>query len=433
MDVTIHPCPRLSGRIVPPSSKNYTARCLLVSALAEGASTILRPAVSDDAEAMRRGLETLGAQLRQIDDRLHVEGFGRHPRSGQTIDPGNAGAVVRFLMAVSAMTRETRFVTSHHDSLGRRPHADLLRSLEQLGCLTESEGAGGRLPIVIRGGEGRIHGGKVEVSGAISSQFLSGLLFLAPLIGEDVEIEVTHGLKSKPLIRTTLGVLDQAGIRVEARTDLEHFWVPGGQRYRPREWTVNGDWPGASALLAAAAVTVGDVEVLNLHDDDQGERLAFDILQKMGAPMEHIGTTVAKRKSAPLRGIEIDGDQMTDAVLALAAAAAFAEGTTRFVNVENLRHKECDRITDFLAALREAGVRGEERRDELIIHGDPSGYAGGVTVWGRGDHRVIMALTVLGLRCASPITVTGAEHVAKSYPAFFADLRALGARIDERV
>ena len=117
----------------------------------------------------------------------------------------------------------------------------------------------------------------------------------------------------------------------------------------------------------------------------------------------------------------------------LAAAAALSQGRTRFFNVENLRHKECDRITDFLAALRELGVKGEERRDELIIEGNPEGYPGGTTVSGQGDHRVIMALTIVGLRCRAPITITGAEHVAKSYPDFFGDLRRLGARIEEQV
>lgn len=430
MDAVIHPSPHLRGRVEPPSSKNYTARCLLASALAEGTSRVLRPAVSDDAEAMRRCLGDLGAAIREVPGGLEVVGFGRSPRDGQTLNPANAGAVARFLMAIAALTRQTRFVTDFTDSLGRRPHADLLRALEQLGCITESEGVEGRLPIVIRGGPGRLHGGRVAVSGALSSQYLSALLFLAPLIGEDVEIEVVQGLKSRPLIRTTLEVLAQAGIQVESSGDLLHHRIRAGQAYRAREWTVNGDWPGASALLAAAAVTDGEVEIANLHDDEQGERRAVDVLRAMGAPLEWRPPVVTKRGHAPLRAVEVDGDQMTDAVLALAAAAALAEGTSRFVNVENLRHKECDRITDFLAALRELGVRGEENRSELLIHGQPGGYPGGVTVGGRGDHRVIMALAIVALRCRAPVTIAGAEHVAKSYPGFFEDLRRLGAAID---
>jgi 3-phosphoshikimate 1-carboxyvinyltransferase len=431
MRAIVHPCPRLEGRVEPPSSKNYTSRFLLAGALADGVSRVRRPAVSDDAEAMIRCLRQWGAGISEVEGGLEIQGFGRVPRDGQTLNPGNAGAVVRFLMGIAALTSETRFVTDHHDSLGKRPHADLMRALEQLGCITESEGDEGRLPIVIRGGEGRLHGGRVEVSGEVSSQYLSALLFLAPLVGEDVEIAVSGDLKSKPAVRTTLEVLRGTGVEIAATDDLMSHRIAGGQGYRAGEFTVNGDWPGASALLAAAAVTDGSVEVLHLHRDQQGEQRAFDVLSAMGSQVTWEATAVIKRGISALRGVEFDGDQATDAVLALSAAAALAEGTTRFFNVENLRHKECDRISDFLAALREVGVRGEERRDELIIHGHPEGYAGGVEVWGRGDHRVIMALSILALRCREPLTITGAEHVAKSYPAFFDDLRGLGARIDE--
>jgi 3-phosphoshikimate 1-carboxyvinyltransferase len=431
MDVIIHPAERLQGRVEPPSSKNYTARCLLVSALAEGTSRVLRPAVSDDAEAMRRCLGTWGARFTEIDGGLEIQGFGRAPLDRQTLNPGNAGAVARFLMGIAALTRQTRFVTDHADSLGRRPNADLLRALEQLGVITESEGVEGRLPIVIRGGEGRLRGGRVEVSGAVSSQFLTALLFLAPLIGEDVEIKVVKGLKSRPLIRTTLEVLAQAGVEVESEEDLMLHRVRAGQICQAREHTVNGDWPGAAALLAASAVTEGRVEIPHLHRDQQGEQRAFDVLRDMGASLAWTGDTVVCDGMQAMRGVEFDGDQATDAVLPLAAAAALAEGRTRFFNVENLRHKECDRITDFLAALRGLGVRGEEKRDELIIEGNPQGYPGGLTVHGQRDHRVIMALAIVSLRCARPNTVTGAEHVAKSYPGFFDDLRALGVKVEE--
>lgn len=431
MKATVHPCPRLEGRVEPPSSKNYTTRYLLVSALAQGKSRVLRPAVSDDAEAMMRCLRDWGAEITEVEHGLEITGFGGAPRDGVTLNPGNAGAVVRLLMGIAAVTKQTRFVTEYHDSLGKRPHGDLLRALEQLGCITESEGVEGRLPVVIRGGEGRLHGGRVEISGAVSSQYLSALLFLAPLIGEDVEIGVVNDLKSKPLIRTTLEVMQNAGIAVESSDDLMNHRIAAGQAYAARKWTVNGDWPGSAALLVAAAVTEGRVQVPNLFHDLQGEQRSFDVLREMGAAMEWNDNTVTIGDRSPLHGVDFDGDTATDAVLALAAAAALAEGTTRFTNVENLRFKECDRITDFLAALREVGVRGEEKRDELIIHGNPEGYAGGVEVSGRGDHRVIMALTIIGLRCRAPITITGAEHVAKSYPAFFEDLRSLGAVIRE--
>ncbi len=330
-------------------------------------------------------------------------------------------------MGPASFLDEVRIETDFPDSLGKRPHGDLLAALGQIGVRSES--SEGRLPITLRGGN--IRGGKIEVSGATSSQYLSALLFLAPLLDGDSEIEVTGGLKSKPPVRTTLAVLHEAGIQVEASEDLLHFKVSGGQSIREREYVLPGDYPGASAILSAAAVVPSLVTVRRLRpDDEQGEREAVRVLAKMGARIwreEDLVTVIGGR---PLRSVKFDGDRATDAVLALSAAAAFAEGRSRFYNVENLRHKECDRIGDFVAELRKAGVRADEGRAEIVINGSLKGYPGGVNVDAHQDHRVIMALTIIGLGSKAPITIHGAEHVAKSYPKFFDDLRSLGARID---
>src|SRR5690606_32865640 len=128
-----------------------------------------------------------------------------------------------------------------------------------------------------------------------------------------------------------------------------------------------------------------------------------------------------------LRAGEFDGDAFTDGVLAMVAAAVFAEGTSRFYNVENLRYKECDRITDYLNELRKAGANVEERQSEIIVHGRPEGVEGGVEINAHFDHRVIMALSIVGLRSKKGLTIRDAHHVAKSYPQFFDHLQALGA------
>ncbi len=448
MDVRVYPATRLEGTVNPPSSKNYTTRYLLAAALAEGESLIRYPAESEDAAALKRCLADLGAELIPDGPHLRVRGFGANPRNPGTLNPGNAGAVLRFLMAVCAATLdEITFVTDYAESLGRRPHGDLLDALAQLGAQVESRE--GRLPITIRTGPpagagsrsgwerppsgrgGRLRGGTVRVSGSVSSQYTSALLFAAPLIGEDVTIEVTGDMKSRPPIRQTLQVLQEAGIRVEAGDDLRRFHIPGGQRYRPREYTVPGDYPGAAALMAAAAVVPSDVTIPRLFPDEQGERQAIDVLRAMGADIAHDGQQVRIRGGRPLRGVRFDGDPFTDAVLALTAAAVLAEGETVFYNVENLRYKECDRISDYRAELNKLGARVAEERDKLIVRGRPEGVEGGVTVESRIDHRVIMGLTIVALRAREPVVIRDAHHVAKSYPAFFADLRGLGARVEE--
>lgn len=427
MDVIVKPTPSLKGQFGALSSKNYTTRYLLAAALAEGTSTIHFPAHSEDSDAMRRCIADLGAVLEEDDEKIVITGFGRNPHPAMELNVGNAGAVLRFLMGTAALLPDVTFVNTYPESLGKRPHLDLIEALEQMGV--EVEHQAGRLPIRIRGGQPK--GGHIRVSGSVSSQYLSALLFLTPLLEEDSHIEVLHDLKSKVVIGQTLEVLEQAGITVHASEDYMSFDVPGRQSYKAREYTVQGDYPGSAAILAAAAVTHSDVTVERLMEHSkQGERAIVDVLRMMEVPLTHENDVVRIQGNGKLKAVEFDGDAATDAVLAMVAAAVFAEGTSRFYNVENLRYKECDRITDYLNELKKAGAHVEERQAEIIVHGTPEGVPGGVEINAHFDHRVIMALTVVGLRAAQPLRIKDAHHVAKSYPQYFDHLRALGADVE---
>ncbi|ALS27422.1 3-phosphoshikimate 1-carboxyvinyltransferase [Paenibacillus cisolokensis] len=427
MDVIVTPTPRLRGDIQALSSKNYTTRYLLAAALADGTSTIYYPAHSEDSDAMRRCVRDLGAVLEEDGEKIVITGFGGKPKDVRELDVGNAGAVLRFLMAIASLCPNVTFVNRYPESLGKRPHDDLIDALEQMGV--EIDHNGGKLPITIRGGKPR--SGRIRVSGSVSSQYLSALLFLTPLLEGDSEIEVVGDLKSKVVVGQTLEVLEQAGIVIEASEDLMRYRVPGGQSYAAKTYTVQGDYPGSAAVLAAAAVTESDVTIRGLVENSkQGERAIIDVLRMMEVPLTHHNAVVNVRGNGKLKAVEFDGDTATDAVLAMVAAAVFAEGTSRFYNVENLRYKECDRITDYLNELRKAGADVEERQSEIIVHGKPEGVEGGVEIDAHYDHRVIMALTVVGLRARRPIVIRDAHHVAKSYPIYFDHLRALGAQVE---
>ncbi|MDO3409343.1 3-phosphoshikimate 1-carboxyvinyltransferase [Saccharibacillus sp. CPCC 101409] len=426
MDVIVRRTDKLEGTIEALSSKNYTTRYLLAAALADGTSTVRFPAHSEDSDAMRRCIAELGAELDENEERIVIKGFGRRPKPQAELNVGNAGAVLRFLLAVSALSEDVHFVNTYPDSLGKRPHDDLIDALTQMGARIDHNG--GRLPITVKG---PVKGGRVTVSGEVSSQYLSALLFLTPLLGEDSEIVVTGDLKSKVVVGQTLEVLEQAGISVQAEPDYSRFRVPGGQAYRAGEYIVQGDYPGSAAILSAASVVPSDVTVRRLPElSRQGERAVVDVLRMMEAPLTHENDIVTVRGTGALKPVEFDGDAATDAVLAMVAAAVFAEGTSRFYNVENLRYKECDRITDYLNELRKAGADVEEKQAEIIVYGRPQGVAGGVTIDSHYDHRVIMALTIVGLRADAPITIKDAHHVAKSYPGFFDDMTALGANVE---
>ena len=186
---------------------------------------------------------------------LIVKGVG-HPKATEpvTINVGNAGAVLRLLLGVSALLPQVTFTTDHPQSLGKRPNRELLEALTLLGVCCEGTGPEGYLPITLYGGN--LAGGEVAISGARSSQYLSALLFLAPLLKGGLEITVTDDLKSQPLVRATLKVLQEAGIVAEYDQTLRHFFIAGEQRYQPREYIIPGDYPSAATLLACVRLLI---------------------------------------------------------------------------------------------------------------------------------------------------------------------------------
>lgn len=429
MIATVYPTSHLAGHISALGSKNYTSRYVLAATLANGTSRLVNPATIDDANVMIDCCRHLGAHITATPGELQIVGAGPLRSPGE-LSVGNAGAVARFLMGVAAtLPTPTRFTTPYPASLGQRPHGDLLTALQTLGCPSTSNQ--GRLPITIQGG--LRYGGRVEVSGAVSSQFTSALLFLAPLLIGTSEIVVTGVQRSALIINQTLRVLTDSGINVTASADKRLFRIDGPQPYLPGEHYIPGDWPGAAAILAAAAVTQSDITVTGLDNTDgQGESAILRVLNAMGADItyNHTKKEVRLRGGRPLQAIEFNGDQATDAVLAMVAAAALAQGTSRFYNIENLRYKESDRISDFCRQLQQLGVAVQEQKDAIVIQGSPQGYQGGVSVDGCHDHRLLMALAIIGLRCSQPIHLLGSEHISKSYPDFFTDIGLLGAVVE---
>jgi 3-phosphoshikimate 1-carboxyvinyltransferase len=430
----IAPSTLLPAQPEVPSSKYYTLRYVLAAALAQGESRIILPAFSDDSDALFRGCRALGAELTWEDAQesvLAIRGVG-YPRSAGpvTINVGNAGAVLRLLLGLGAVLPEVTFVTDHAESLGKRPNRELLEALTALGVVCKGTGPEGCLPITLHGEQ--IHGGDVTISGARSSQYLSALLFLAPLLPEGLEIDVVDGLKSQPLVRATLDVLREAGITVLYDDTLQHFSIAAGQQYQPRTYYIPGDYPSAAALLAAYAVSNDPTSELRLTRLRQGDEVGDALLhtfQQMGADLHIDGENVTLRGGRRVQGFSLDGDPVIDCIPVLVAVACFAEGESIIYNIESLHYKESDRINDLCAELRKLGCDVEPQQDAIIIQGQPQGIEGGVTVDGHSDHRVLMALTIVGLRSRRGLILTGVEHIAKSYPHFFDELRRSGADI----
>lgn len=432
--LAIAPTNLLFGQPEMPSSKYYTLRYLLAATLAIGESRVLFPADSDDSDALFRGCRALGAELLWEDEERHTLLVRRREpiqsNGPVTINVGNAGAVLRLLLGVGALLPDVTFITDHPQSLGKRPNRELLEALNALGAVCEGNGDEGYLPITIHGGE--LHGGHIAISGARSSQYLSSLLFLAPLLKEALEIEVVDELKSQPLVRASLNVLHEAGIVVKYDSALRHFSIAGGQRYQAREYVVPGDYPSAAALIAACVVSndpASEIRLSRLQPGDEVGEALLAAFVAMGADLQRNDDTIIVRGGRRLRGIELDGDGIIDCIPVLVATACFAEGESVFYNIESLHYKESDRIDDLCTELRRAGCAVSPRSDAIIVQGRPQGIEGGVVVDGHSDHRLLMALAIVALRSRHGLTLTGTEHIAKSYPGFFGELKRLGVEI----
>ena len=435
--VRVYPSGPLRGAISPPSSKYHTLRYILAAFLATGTSKVYYPGISDDTDVLLRACSQLGARIsveRQPDGRqiLSIHGTGgslKKPQGGR-LDVGNAGAVLRLLLGICAVsTEEITFTTPYPESLGRRPNADLLHALTQLGATVETPTFEGTLPIKIRGGQ--LRGGKVQVLGKKSSQYISSLLFLAPLLEEGLDIEIVGGLTSASFIDLTVQILEEAGISILTQERYRHYIVPGKQHYQPREYVIPGDYPSAAALLAAVAIAKGEITLANLREDDASGEAILEVFSEMGVQIARTGSTITARSYEPLRGITIDGNKTIDSVPVIVAAACFANSPSRIYNVANLKLKESDRIADLATELRKSGCQLNTTADAFEIPAiEAEGIHGGVQVDAHADHRLIEALAAVGLGNKYPITIADAQHVAKSYPHFFADLAKLGAKIE---
>ena len=435
--IRVSPSGPLHGKLSVPSSKYHTLRAILAAFLAEGTSIIEQPAESDDTTVLLQACQQLGAAINTSYHAggctLHIQGVGGRirPPAPLTIDVGNAGAVLRLLLGVCALSpEEITFTTGYPESLGRRPNDDLLQALDQLGVEIKNLGPQGTLPITLQGGH--LHGGLVRLSGKKSSQFLSALLYLAPLLEEDVEIEIIDTLASASFIDLTIQMLHQAGINIITQERYRRYAIPGAQAYKSQTYRVPGDYPSAAALLAAVAVAKGEITLYPLPPDDSDgtallaafARLGLHITRGKGRLKDHL----TARADGPLQPLYLDGSPVIDSVPYLAAAACFASRPSVIQHIANLRLKESDRIYDLAAELRKIGCSIIPLRDMLEI-APAKEVAGGVEVDAHADHRLAQALAIAGLGSQQPITLHNAHHVAKSYPAFFDDLASLGASI----
>lgn len=435
-----------------PASKSVSHRMVMGASLAHGESIVENVLESQDLYQTMEILAGAGAKFEKL-ERGKYKITGALPKGGEDMqhalscDVHESGTTCRLLTAILACG--TGFFHIHGAKrMHERPIGTLTGVLEKLGAkfLFEKDG----FPPFLLKANG-LEGGEVTISLEESSQFLSGLLLAAPLCKNPLTIYIggTH-VVSWPYVGLTLDAMKKFGARFdisikdkEKSTDEAVKWnpidyrklteiVPGEIRFRVRpfhdsgtyksgRYKVEGDWSGASYLLAAGVLGQKPVTVLGLNKNSlQADKVLLDILIKMGAKIEFGQEDDITVYPSELKGITVDMADCPDIVPTVAAIASFAEGETKIENIAHLRIKECDRLHAMAVELKKIGIETVEYTDYLIVKGNPElqNLDSEIHFASYNDHRIVMSLSLLNLR-GIKTSFDNPMAITKSFPEFF--------------
>lgn len=415
---------RLKGSVAIPGSKSHTIRAVAIASLADGKSDIRSPLDSNDTQSAIHCYRAFGAEIDTSNPNLwKVAGIGgKITAPAEPVDVGNSGTTLNIAMGSASLAAAGETITLTGDEqTSSRPVGPLLNSLCDLGAKSVSLKNNGKAPVQITG---RLTGGKTSIA-CSTSQYLSSLLLSAPLAAKDTEINVTL-LNEPGYVQMTLDWLDKQGIRYE-NEQMRRFKVFGGQGYKKFRSVIPADFSSATFFLCAAAILADEVTLLGLDFlDSQPDKAVVDYLKAMGADIE-VGPDSITVRASSLKGVEIDMNKTPDALPAMAVTAAFAEGTTRLVNVPQARQKETDRIKCMADELKKMAVKVEELPDGLVIHHSKPKAA---NVHGHGDHRIVMAMSLAGMAVDGQCEIDTAEAMSVTFPNFVELMRSIGANME---
>lgn len=417
MNIKITPSP-LNGSIHAIPSKSAAHRVFICAALSDKKCSISLPKSCDDIDMTLKCLEALGANMERTTNGVAVTPVWSNLKQKTVLDCGESGSTLRFLLPVAAaLGVNTVFVGKGR--LPERPLSPLKEQLMSHGIKVKDNGI-----IEI---SGKLQPGEFTLSGDVSSQFITGLLFALPLLDGDSTINLTSPLQSKGYVDMTIDALRQFGVTIYEGENF--FSVKGNQQFiSPASLNVEGDWSNAAFWLVAGVLN-GDIEITGMDmNSKQGDMAIVDILKRMGAQIDIKGISIRCTKSH-LKATDIDASNIPDLVPVLAVAASLAEGETRIYNAERLRLKESDRLKTTSEAILSLGGQIHETDDGLVIFGKPSLDSGQCDSF--NDHRIAMSLAVASVSCTAPVIIERAQAVQKSYPDFFEDMKLLGAKIEE--
>lgn len=408
-----------------PGSKSMTNRALLMAALSDGPVELEGILISDDSRYFLACLETLGFEISTEDCRAAVRGCGgRIPKREAEIYVGSAGTAARFLTAMLGLS-DGSYVIRASEQMKQRPMKPLFCVLKELGAeiiyLEEED----RLPIRIRGAQ---RGGaftemvKMELDISRSTQFLSALLLVSPMLPAGLHIHITGEKTDGSYIRITRNMMREAG--VETLFDGRDYEIGAGAVYRQKKYEIEPDMSAACYFYGAAALTGGRAIVKRVHwDNTQGDLEFLGVLQDMGctAAESEAGIVVQGPKDGRLHAVCVDMNDFSDQALTLAALAPFADGEVRIFHIAHIRQQECDRIRAIAENLAALGIVCREEPDAVAIV--PGSVRAG-TIKTCEDHRVAMAFSLIGLRTEG-IWIENPDCCRKTFESYFSVLDRL--------
>ncbi len=409
---------RLCGTIAAPPSKSMSHRAVLCAALCRGNSQITGLGQSRDLEATLGAVQQLCASVSPHKGGINIFGHGGFRTITRPVNCGESGSTLRFLIPLFSLTQQKiDFVGGGR--LFARPQTIYANLFHSQGLsFTQDENG---LSIC-----GALHAGAYTIPGNISSQFISGLLFMMPLLEQESTLTITGDFESASYVALTLSTLKDFGITIH-RPSFNQFVIPGKQQYIPCPYTVEGDYSQA-AFLAVLGALVGDITITNLRPDSkQGDAAILDILERCGASFTREGDAVTFAKSK-LVATNIDLADCPDLGPVLMVLAACCDGITTITNAGRLRIKESDRILAMETELQKFGVNITSTDDTVTVVGGTL-QTPAEPLAAHNDHRVVMSLAVLALARDIAVDLADAQAVAKSWPEFFLELAALGADV----
>ena len=405
-----------NGTVNVPPSKSDVHRAIICAAMANGVSRISPVALSNDIKATIGCIKALGADAVLENNVLTVDGTNMYKNKTALLDCGESGSTLRFFIPIAAVGNiNATFVGK--GKLPQRPIGIFTEALPKAGTICKTEGG---LPLEIKG---QLKSGIFEIPGNVSSQFITGLLLALPILEGDSEIVLTSPLESVGYIAMTIRTMKQFGVNIQ--TTEKGWHIKGGQSYKTCDYTTDGDWSQAAFFMVLGAVSGKGTEKGDPKASPQGDKKCAKILTRFGAKVTQLDNEFTVEKGE-LQAITIDASQIPDLVPVLSVCAAFAEGTTKIINAERLRIKECDRLKATAELLNNLGGKVKELSDGLEITGVSSLKGGNVN--GYNDHRIVMSAAVCAARSDEDITATFAMSINKSYPDFYIDYNSIGGK-----